>query len=449
MDGHDTTFGPPPGGRSGVSAAAPLTFGQEQLLVTEEVAEPGSLVLPLRIPLADTVPDLAVAAALRDVVARHDALRMSTHSGVAGPAQTAAARRAVEQLPPDADPVSYGAAAASSSTGKRPLFFSVREEPAGRRATVYLHHMFVDGWAAWLLAGEVTSRLTGARPAPGVPAESFAAYARALRQRMTAAAIARHVGHWQAELAGAQPLILPGTRVAWRPGARLGWMPALVVEVADCSLAQFTAAMRGLRASPTEGVLAAFATTLADASGQRDLLLETALSDRGALGTRLLVGCLTDRCVLRLRLAGGDPTAALPAAARSLRGALRHHVGPFQTEARGTEAGRILNLSPRVSIALNQELGARTPGAVDLRPRTEPDRVIGPCRFWTSSASSRSDLHAEMLGGPAAAPLRFRLVYRPDLWDAPAVEELGQAMAGRLRRLAGLVPASTLGGIGP
>jgi hypothetical protein len=51
-----------------------------------------------------------------------------------------------------------------------------------------------------------------------------------------------------------------------------------------------------------------------------------------------------------------------------------------------------------------------------------------------------SDFHLEMLATAADSPLRFRMIYRPDLWSVAAVERLGRQFAESLLRLVG--PAS-------
>jgi hypothetical protein len=187
-------------------------------------------------------------------------------------------------------------------------------------------------------------------------------------------------------------------------------------------------------------ILAAFGTVLGAATGQEDLLLQAALADRGSHRKRSLVGFLVNRCVLRMRLTRRACLEETVVTARAaLAKALRHQSGPFLKEGRTTGAGRVLNLTPRVTIAFNHELQWRLAAGIPSGPiAPEPGRAVGPYRVWESEANCVSDLHLEMLGTPLAGALRFQLMYRPDLWEAPAMQRLGCELADALLKIAGV-----------
>jgi non-ribosomal peptide synthetase component F len=233
---------------------------------------------------------------------------------------------------------------------------------------------------------------------------------------------------------------LPYTSGTWHPGARFGRFPCLSFEVTRCSLGQLTQAAARLRASTSALILAAFTTVLGAATGQDDLLLQAALADRGSHHKRSLIGFLVNRCVLRMRLSRLATVEESVATARTvLAKALRHQAGPFLKEARTMDACRVLNLTPRVTIAFNQELQWRlaagiNPGSADH----DQGRAVGSCRVWESEANCVSDLHLEMLGTAVAGSLRFRLMYRPELWEAAAVQQLGCELADALLKIAGI-----------
>jgi hypothetical protein len=426
--------------------AAPLTFGQEQLLVIERIAPPGTLTFPLRLTPPNAPRASAVTETLSWIVRRHDALRMSVVDN-GGARQVASTSRPVLLVPDGADPLAYGAAAPANRAGTVPLYFSLDERLDPPQVVIYLHHLFTDGWSSWLVAKEFIAAYPAAargdRLSARRGADSFAVYARRLRAAVSDEEIKAHMSFWARELEGAVPLELPYADATWRPGSRFGHFPGLSFEVATCSLNQVHRASARARASSSALVLAAFAEVLSRATGQRDLILQAAIADRGSHGKRSLVGFLLNRCVLRVEVAsaGSAPDATIPAARRALTKALRYQVGPFLTDARRTDAGRVLNLSPRVTIAFNhdigREVGVAAPGT---HRRVDPGRCAGPCRVWTSAANSVSDFHLEMLATAADSPLRFRMIYRPDLWSVAAVERLGRQFAESLLRLVG--PAS-------
>lgn len=418
----------------------PLTFGQEQLLVMERISEPGAVVFPLRIPLSRGVSVPLIDRVLTRIVERHDALRMSVVPGEPA-VQTPSASRCVEKLPEGADPEVFGALEPSETAGLLPLLYAVEENSGHPRVVVHLPHIFVDGWSAAIVTSEFChgyealqrgGRLSPARSG----AESFGAYAERTRRSFNGELVERHMRFWCSELSDAESLVLPRTRNTWRPGARYGRFPALVFELAECSVDRIAAAAGALAGSTAAVLLAAFCGAVSEATGQRDLLVHTPLADRGSMQKRQLVGCLVNLAVLRVRLPGRP---AVPDMIRSARQALaraaRHQVGPFQLEGRHTGAGRLLNLSPKVTIAFNQDITSRVdPSLIQRSPAGEA--ADGErCAIWEASANCTSDLHLEVLPSPAGMPLRYRITYRPDLWAREDIENLGLDMSAWLERL--------------
>jgi hypothetical protein len=430
-----------PGARdSRASGGDPLTFGQEQLRLVEQMSSPETLVFPLRLPMRDGVSPSLVAAALTRIVRAHDALRMSVVPG-APESQVTAQVRSVQQLPAGADLRAYGVIGPSTAVGRTPFSFSIDEQSDPPRVVLHLHHVFVDGWSASLIAKDFYQHYAaltrGERAQPGAPAGSFGAYARELRQTMSGERLARHLAFWAGELRDAQPLELPYQFQPWHPGARMGRFPALTFEVPGCSMAGLEARARQVGGSGSAVILAAFAGALTDATGQRDLLLQAPLADRGTAGRRALVGSLVNLCVLRLRMpVRPDGDATIRAAASVLARAMRRQTGPFQQDGRHTGDGQILNRTPKVTVAFNQDIAGRLDPDLVLRSDLGGGRRSGPCLIWESEAGCISDLHLEMLASPPALPLRFRITYRADMWRPDGAEALGRDFAAGLLRLA-------------
>ncbi|AVT32038.1 hypothetical protein C6361_24050 [Plantactinospora sp. BC1] len=427
----------------------PLTFGQEQLRLVEQMSDPETLVYALRLPLRDGVAPEPVLAALTRIVRARDALRMSVLPGEPE-TQLTYPTRPVQQLPAGADPRVYGAIGPSTTAGRIPCFFAIDEGSDPPRLILHLHHVFVDGWSASLIARDFYryhAALRAGRPVPsGPPAGSFGAYARASRQAMTGERLASHLAFWAEELRDAEPLRLPYPVRPWQPGLRTGRFPALVFEVDGCTMAGLDARSRPLGGHGSAAILAGFASAVGALTGQRDLLLQTPLTDRGSASRRNLVGSLVNLCVLRMRMpARPDPEATIRSAAGVLRRAMRQQSGPFQRDGRHTESGRVLNLSPKVTIAFNQDIGSRLRLGVVLRSAPADAERDGPCLVWDAESGCIDDLHLEVLASPPDLPLRFKITYRADLWHRDGIRALGTDLAERLLRMS--TDAATVGGV--
>lgn len=426
----------------------PVTFGQEQLLDLERMCGPGTLVRPMDFPLDKGVSVPHVSAALRRVVQAHDALRMGVPALDGQGRQRAAGSRSVRLIPHDADPRAYGVLETWSSSDPAPLFFSV--DPGDRHAmlTIYLHHAFIDGWSTVLIMRDFYRcygpLLRGERPPALADTASFGRYATRQRDEMTGAKLERHNSFWATELRDAEPVILPNATGTWRPGLRAGHFPELMFEVKGptAHAVQRIAARHG--ASRNVAMLAALAVAMARSTGQRDLLINTVLADRGTARTRSIVGCLVNKVTLRVRLPEDleDVGAILLAVRGAWLRAARHQTGPFQQAGRHTEAGRVLNLNPRVTVVFNQDLiPAYEPITVVEAPEQPGLRHTAACAVWNSSFDSTDDLflhvsprRPEMQGHDM--PLRYGLTYHPDLFTADGVVDLGTSIACWIRTLA-------------
>jgi Condensation domain len=419
-------------------AGVALTFGQEQLLAIEKLSGPRALTLPCRIPLAQGVSLPLVAETLTRLVRRHEALRMSALPG--GRRQEVAADRPVQFVADDAPlpPQACGA----EELARAPLYFSVDRNRDPAVVTVPLHHAFVDGWSAAILNAEFirhyTARAAGRRTVPVPPVTmGFAGYAADLSHRVDGEAVAAHMAFWARELAGVPPVALPRLRHPWRPGPRFGVRPAMFFELTELPVDRLLRAAPVLGGSTATAVLAAFAATLAAATGQRDLLLHAAVSDRGTAQRRAVVGCLINLVALRIRLPGDlSATGIVDVARATLARAARCQLGPFQRHGRYLPQGRVLDVSPLLTLAFNQELNVRADPALGVRSHPADPRRRGGVQVWKSRGASTSDLHLEVQPGARQAPLRFRILYREDLWDESAIESIGLDVAAWLRRLA-------------
>ncbi len=428
-----------------VAVPYPLTFGQDQLLDLGRVGGQDVLVRPMVVPIEMGINVAHLITAVRRVVRQRDALRMYIPEPD-GAVQFAAEQRDVELIPADADPAAYGALELWVDESQ-PLVFSIDTDAEPPMLRLYLHHVFVDGWSCALILQDFYREYTAAlhgQHIVGTIAESFGRYARDQRQRLAGPRMDVHNAFWANELRDAPPLALPYTTAAWRPGVRVGHRPTLGFEVTNCSMARLKHEVPELARSSGTAVLTAFAAALVDGTGQDDLVLHTTLADRGTSLKRALVGCLVNRTTVRLRWPAGARTPAAILAVRSAWArAARHQVGSFQRDGRHTDAGHILNLTPRVAVVVNDGLlpvhsystvGREEPRLGDLR-RNEF------ATMWDTSLSSGDDLLLTVLPRrstmrDAEPPVRFALSYREDLWDRAGIERLGTRTAQWLTELA-------------
>ncbi len=200
---------------------------------------------------------------------------------------------------------------------------------------VRLHHTAFDDWSVDVFRRELSSLyasfLVGQAPTLPEPV-AFSDVCRRQRARVDGDAGAVSRAWWREQMTGAPfaaqlPLGRPEQLGPDRPGAGEPLRHDL-----DPDLARRVRALgRGLRATPFMTTLAAFAVLLARRTGQDDLVLATVVAGRGTTELEPLIGCLTKKVLLRLRL-DGDPTFRdiVHRTRATVLGALSHQDLPFE-----------------------------------------------------------------------------------------------------------------------
>ena len=373
----------------GVATRAPVAVPQEGMLWHEQFT-PGSFNLPCLVRRYQGPLDVvALEWALGEMVRRHQPLR-STFSVVDGrPEQRvsdggtfALALEDVSALDPaDRD---EGAAALLADATSRPFDLTagplfepriVRLGADDHLLVVRLHHTVFDDWSVDVFRRELSALYTAAvagAPSPLVePPTAFVDVCRRQRAALDGEPGAAQRSWWRRELAGAPlavQLPIAGDGDGRAPGEplRVDLPPALAEAL--------RALAPRLRATPFMTVLAAFSVLLSRATGQDDLLIATVVAHRGASDLEPLIGCLTKKVPLRLRV-DGDPTfAELVARTRaSLLGSLSHQDVAFEAalaEALGAPAAEH-GVVPQVAVVFQGE----TPQRVRL---AMPGLTVGP-----------------------------------------------------------------------
>ncbi|MFE3762103.1 amino acid adenylation domain-containing protein [Streptomyces sp. NPDC059104] len=415
----------------------PLTHAQRRFWMSEQAA-PGDAdnMLVLAYRLRGSVVFAALGAALRDVVARHPALRTVYRWGEDFPFQQVLDADAVvvplEQVDPGglgagphnagpADPASV-ARQVTRDWWRRP--FSLEEEiPLRARwcrlddgshlLCLHLHHIAFDGHSESVLVRDLgtayAARLEGRTPdfGPGTP-PSYVDYAAWEDARMSDWS-RQDLPFWRRTLAGAPPPVLPapsGAGEAPRSESVLRLSAETVAGLAR------TAARHG--GPPLAALLAATGRAVAATFGTSDVCLGTATAGRFDPALDPVVGYFVNPLVIPLDGSGHLPAAELLArAAEGVTDALQHARTPFDDLVRALRPARGRHPWFQVWVVLQQ----RAPhgefvGGVDI----EAIRVPPP--------TTALELMVEALPQPDGS---WEVVL---LWRADGI---GAAEAGRLR----------------
>ncbi len=322
---------PPLSPRPERTGPSPLSFSQERLWFLDRL-EGGSAAYNIPLPLALTgrLDRRALAAALAEIVARHEILRTTFPADAEGrPVQLV--HPPLSLSPPLVDLAALprerreaeAAALAAAEAGRPfdlargPLLRSLllRLEmgpPTGRWvALLTLHHIASDGWSTGVLVRELSAlypALAAGQPSPLPPLPvQYGDFALWQRERLSPAALAAELRFWRERLAGASPLLeLPSDRP--RPpvaSGRGGLRPARLAGDAISSLA------RRAGATPFMALLAAWAALLGRWSDAEDLTIGTPVAGRARPELEGLIGFFANTLALRADLAGDPPMAAL------------------------------------------------------------------------------------------------------------------------------------------
>ncbi|MER6361658.1 amino acid adenylation domain-containing protein [Kitasatospora sp. NPDC001527] len=417
-------------------AEVPLSSGQERLWFMDQFA-PGSTAWTLaparrlRGPLDRTALD----AALTDLLARHEALRMAfpaTPEGTALVRISEPGPCAAEFVDATDDPDPAGRAA--RELGERvarpfdlaegPLLRAllVRTAPDEHVLALVMHHIVSDGWSLDLLHRELDALY--ARHAHGTPDQlpalpvQFGDYAVWQRERLGGEALAASRAYWREELREVPALELPTDRprppVLTFEGAatEFHWSPELGRGIA--------ALARSANASGYMVLMAALQTLLGRHAGQRDFAIGSAVAGRLHRELEGVVGLFVNMLPIRARLEG-DPafTELLRRVRATTLDAYTHQEVPFEQMVADLDIERDVSRSAvfQVSFAF-QNYGDRS-----ASPATGPAGAPAAESFGHEAATTRTDL-AFYLREKSDGGLYGLLTYRTDLFDAATVRHL-------------------------
>jgi non-ribosomal peptide synthetase component F/acyl carrier protein len=416
------------------AAGLPLSFAQERLHFLEAL-EPGSGVyhIPAAARLRGGLDVAALAAALGEIVRRHEALRTRFWRAADGePRQAAVAwrRPAVPLCDLAGLPAAVRAAAAArvlDTVAALPFDLAggvllraalVRVAAREHVLLVSIHHIAADGWSLGVLLDELARFYAAARPG-GSPAAlpelavQYADYAAWQRARLAGERLEGELRHWHAALAGAPASLgLPADRApaGGRRTLRGATVP-VAVGAAPSAAAQGLAMAMGV--TPFMLLAAAWSVVMGRFAGVEEVLVGTAVANRPALALEPLIGCFVNTLALRCDL-GGQPALGvlLERVRRTTLVAFQHQELPFEKLVEHLAPERDAARTPLIETLLvlqNAPLDLQMPGlAVEA--------------VFVTTPTAKLDLTLSLL--PTAAGFGGFLEYAADRFEAATAARL-------------------------
>jgi amino acid adenylation domain-containing protein len=413
-------------------STAPLSFGQERLWFLAQL-EPDdrSYNIPLGLHFEGPLDRLALAAALRELVRRHEVLRTTMEVVDQRPASV---------LHEDAEidlPVTSLAALPSpeceatlqrqaAEEGRRafdlargPLIRARLFELGAEDHVLFLvvHHIVSDGWSNGILNRELTTLYRAfvagkPSPLPELPIQ-YADFARWQRRWLQGDALSELLAYWKAQLDGSQhTLDLPSDRPrpplrSHRAGRASAVLPRELLE----SLKELA---RREGATLFMTLLAALHVLLHRYSGQRDILIGSPIAGRSRAETENLIGFFLNTLVLRARPSAERPFRELLREVKeACLGAYAHQDMPFERLVAELAPKRDLARSPLFQVSFILQNTPREAVAID-------GVKVGGVR--AEGATSTVDLTLAM--SESKSGLNAVLDYAVDLFDPATIERL-------------------------
>ncbi|GAA4933798.1 amino acid adenylation domain-containing protein [Streptomyces coeruleoprunus] len=404
----------------------PLSAAQQRLYFLHRLDPDGvEYLMPAAWRFTGPLDAAALDGAVRDLVARHEQLRVVFTDEEGVPAQCVLdgepAGLDVVELPPgvrDGGPDALAAAVRDVAT--RP--FDLAAEPAFRAVllrvadddhvlVLALHHIVADGWSLDVLLRDLSAfyRARTGGPAADLPALPIHYTDYAVWQR--GGDHTADLAYWRGALAGLTPLELPTDHP--RPTER-SYMGALhTVELPGPLVAELRALGERADTTPYMTLMAAFQAALAFHSGQDDIAIGTVVANRERPETEQLAGFFVNTLVVRTDLAGDPTSDALLARTReSVLGALSHQGLPFERVVDELSPERDLSRNPLFQV-LFTHTQARS-GAYRLGDGAEGAPF--PVDLTTAKFDFTLDVLETPDGGEGPGRIALRFVYRPDLF---------------------------------
>ncbi|MET9676069.1 amino acid adenylation domain-containing protein [Streptomyces sp. NPDC006482] len=414
--------------------APPLSSGQERLWFMDQFA-PGSTAYTLAPARRFRGPfdRAALDAALTDLVARHESLRMTFRTTEAGTAEVRVAEPApftALHLDAAADPNPEARAAAELGAliaepfdlqvGPLLRALVVRIAEDDHVLALVMHHIICDGWSIDLLNRELDIRY--AHHADGSSGElpsldvQFGDYAAWQRDRLENGQLDASRAYWRGELDGVPALELPSDRP--RPplftfdgaATEFRWSPELSRRIG--------AVARAHGASTYMVLMAAFQALLGRHAGQRDFAVGSAVAGRLHHELEGVVGAFVNMLPIRARLSAELDFGRLISRVRETTlDAYAHQEIPFEQMVNDLAVERDVSRAAvfQTTFAF-QNYGDRA---------TTPTAGLDSEGFGYEATTTHADL-ALYMREESDGGLYGLFTYRTDLFDAGTVERFAE-----------------------
>ena len=419
-----------------------LSFAQQRLWFLDQL-EPGSPLynIPAVVELAGRLDQAALAAALGEVIRRHEALR-TRFPAVAGEPVPVVAESTGFVLPlvdlqglPGREREEEASRLAAAEArrpfdlgdpGGGPLLRAalLRSEPERHGVLLTMHHIVSDGWSVGVLVrelGALYSAFAESRPSP-LPelAVQYADFAAWQRLRLSGELLESELAWWRRQLAGMPPALeLPTDHP--RPAVRGEQGAVTDFEVDEAGLSGLMALARRQGATLFMTLLAGFAALLQRYTGEDDLVVGTPIAGRTQVETEPLIGLFVNTLVLRVDLSGTPDFAALLERVREATlSAYAHQELPFERLIEVVSPERDLSRPPLVQVLFSLQNAPSGPLALPGLALTAMPVETGTAKFDLSCTLTET---GHGLSGV--------LEYSRDLFASATIERL----AGHFTRL--------------
>ncbi|MFF4399817.1 amino acid adenylation domain-containing protein [Streptomyces sp. NPDC001480] len=427
-------------------ASAPLSYAQERLWFLNRIdGVSGAYNIPLAVRLTGPLDGAAMAAAVRDLVDRHESLRTVFAEADGLPSQVvlsaAEADGAGARL--ETFPVADGTALAEALAEEAARPFDLAAQvplrarlfelgPDERVLALTVHHIAADGWSLGPLAHDLTTayraRLDGRPPRWAPLPVQYTDYARWQRDLLGSkddpnSLLTSELAHWREVLAGIpEELELPADFP--RP-ARAGLRGGTVARTVDAGTHVRLAELAGNGgASLFMAVQAGLAALLTRLGAGTDIPLGSPVAGRTDDALRDLVGCFVNTLVLRTDTAGDPSFTGLLARVRETDlTAYAHSEVPFEHLVDELKPVRSLARQPLVQVVLAfRDAADALPAPEGLRTSVEP----------VDTRTAKFDLSFEVTERrtPDGVPdgLEVLLEYSADLFTEATADRLAGAL---------------------
>ncbi|MEW1583815.1 condensation domain-containing protein, partial [Streptomyces microflavus] len=426
-------------------ATVPLSFAQRRLWTLSQLGTTaGTYNIPLVTRLLGSLYDVALEAALADVVARHESLRTVFPATDGNPCQVILdpeeARPYLHVVHTDEAGVETALAAALRSEFALDTDLPLRAQllhlgPEEHVLVLVLHHIAGDAWSLGPLAADLaaayTARIVGEAPRWAPLPVQYADYTLWQRELLgdetdPDSEISRQLAHWTQALAGLpDELTLPTDRPRPEEAGHEGGLVPLVLDTAlHAGLLDLARSSRTTVSMVLQTVLATVLTRLGAGT---DIPIGTPVAGRGDEALDDLVGFFVNTLVLRTDTSGDPTFRELLARVRETDlAAYAHQDVPFERVVDAVNHPRSLARHPLFQVMLSLDNAPRANAGLAGLTSGE-----APAPAGDGSGRAKFDFSVRLVerftaeGAPAG--LSGSAAFAVDLFDRETVE----SMAGR------------------